>query len=390
MSKRKKVMYFISSNKKGIGGHYYSLKTTAEALEDVIDPLIVVIGKVKSPVIELTHIPKTYIYSNGWNVVAVVFQLINLIKKEKVDIVHSFDWQAFFYVRIMSFLFKIPQINTLPGGGNPIVYFPYSDNLILYSKENFTYFQLNKKFKESNLYCIPNRIGTLKEDTTRINKLSKYLDCSRKTFLRISRFALHYLESIKQAINLVVVLNKQGFKAQLIIIGTVEEQVVYDDIIKYIKSKNEKNIFIFTENYFTVNASELINIADFIIGTGRGLMESAAMSKVLLTPVKNSEYPALINEKNFIHFFSTNFSPRNQVADEKSRNLEEIKTLFKEPKKLQYLRLFSKEMFMRYFDITAKKREYDNLYNTVVYNSKHNIFEFIEHFLRQLRSVTRK
>ena len=388
--KNKKVMYLIASNYHGIGGHYYSVRTTAEALQEIIDPIIVVIGKTKSPVIELAKVPHINVYSNGWNIFMVIKNLIKIIREEKPDILHGFDWGVLFYARILGFIFKIPHINTLPGGGNPTAYYPYTKNLILYSQENFDYFKSHNKFKTTNLYLIPNRITALTKDQNRITMIKEKLDNSKKTFLRISRFALHYKESLKQAINLVEFLNKKGFKTQLLLIGTIAEKDTYNEIIEYIKIKKEANVYVFTEHLFTVNASELIDLADFVIGTGRGFMEASSRAKIMLTPIMGSEYPVLINEENFMGYFNTNFSPRNKLTiDDAEYNLANIISLLKKKEANMKAKEFSKAMFDKYFDINKKKDEYRQLYLSLEYEKKIYFFEFIEHFLRQFRSSIR-
>ncbi len=389
--KKLKIMYFIASNKHGVGGHYYSLRTTAEALDGIVNPLIVVIGKTQSPVIELTTVSHCHIYSNGWNILVSIYKLIKIMKKESPDVIHAFDWGIFLYARILGFLFRIPYISTLPGGGNPTAYYPYTKNLILFSQENFDYFQSSKKFKDSNLFLIPNRIAKLKQDPKRIAMIKEKLDSSNKTFLRISRFAAHYKESLKQAINLVSFLNKKGCKAQLILIGTIEDKEVYDDIITYIQLEKEANVHIFTAQLFTVNASELIDVADCVIGTGRGFMEATSRGKVMLTPIQGSKYPALINEVNFMDYFKTNFSPRNKFREKDvQHNLHNIISLLTNEDAFVKAQQFSKNVFDQYFDINKKKDEYDALYSSLKYDKKIHFFEFLEHFARQFRGAIRR
>jgi len=391
MPNKKKVMFLISSNKNVIGGHYYSLRTTAEALSSSIIPIIVSIGTNRSPILELSKVLYIHVYSNGWNNIGTIINMCKLIKEKQPDVIHGSDWGMPVFGRSLSFLYKIPYISTLPGGGNPTVFYPYVKDLILFSKENYDYFKTHKKFSKTNLYLIPNRITSIAQDQKRIEILKEKIEESRKTFLRISRFALHYKESIIQAINLVAFLNERGLNSQLIIIGTIEDRDVYNAIMSYIDAKKEKNIHIFTELLYTVNASELIDIADFVIGTGRGFMEASSRSKVMFTPVKNSELPVLINESNFLTYFNTNFSPRNILMDKDIEvNKKNIVTLLEDEDKIIEEKIFSENMFKKYFDITNKKEDYIRLYENLEYDKQIHFIEFLELCLRQLRAVTRR
>jgi UDP-N-acetylglucosamine:LPS N-acetylglucosamine transferase len=390
MKPKIKVLYLISSNKHGNGGHYYSLRTTAEALSDVIEPSIVVIGKTTSPVIESSSISHKYVYNNGWNNIISIVNIIKIIQKEKPDVIHGFDWGIPLFGRIASFLFKIPFVNTLPGGGNPTVYYPYVDNLILYSHENYKFFKSNKKFKNTNLYLIPNRVLAVKDDKSRLAELRKEIFRNKKTFLRISRFAEHYKESIMQAINLVTWLNNKNFDTQLVLIGTVEDQDVFNEIKNYLKLNDEKNVFIFTQELFTINASQLIDVADFVIGTGRGFMEASSKNKIMFTPIKGATLPVLIDEENFLRYFDTNFSPRNVLSEEGIKeNENKIFDLLSNENKMNETKVFSRKIFSQYFDINMKKEYYRDLYENIEYKNNLNSFELIELYLRQMRSTIR-
>jgi len=389
MKKRRKVIYLISTLGHGRGGHFYSLRTTAEALNSVIDAHIVNIGKCHSPVVDSAKVPHTTIYFTGWNFVSTIIILFKLIKKEQPDVLHSFDANAYLFAKTVSFFYKKPIVHTLCGGPNPTGYYPRVKNFILYSQENLDYMVDKKGFQDSVFFLISNRVAEIKLDSKRIELLRKSISSKHKTFLRIARFTDAYKNSMIQAINLNFFLNNKGFASQLIIIGAIEQDKIYKEILGYIKTKRIKNVHIITDDYFTVNASELIGIADCVIGTGRSFMEAASKGKILLTPVEDYEYPVLVMQENFNNFFKTNFSPRNKaVSYVKEKNLENIVKLFNNTKFFEENKRSSMFYFKEYFDINTKIDTYNEIYKNIFYD-KIFFTDTIVHFFRTIRNFIR-
>ena len=391
MPKRKKVMYFITKNTRGRGGHYYSLKTTVKALNEKIEPYIVTISKINSPETDELHVVDTTIYCNGWNFIYVVFALMRIVQKEKPAVFHAFDSSVLLFARIISYVYKIPLLYTKCGGENPAGFYPYAKEIILYSYENLEFFKSESKLKSSNFYLIPNRVGKIKKDEKRITLIREKIDLTKKTFLRIARFGSAYKKSIMQAIDLILFLNSKGIEVQLVLIGIIQEMKAYNEIIDYIGKHKKLRIYIFSEDEFTINASEMIDLTDCVIGTGRSLMEAASRNKILFTPVEESKLPVLITEKNFIEFFNTNFSPRNQLSkDLLNKNEKNILRLFESHEYFLKQQHFSKLVFEKYFNIDIKKEEYYHIYSRIKYDKTINILNFIEHFIRTIVSFFKK
>ncbi len=387
-----KIMYLIATLGHGRGGHFYSLRTTAESLDDIIDPYIVNIGKFHSPVIDSAKVPHETIYFNGWDLIGATISLIKIIRREKPDIIHTFDARILWFGRIMSRIYKIPLIHTIPGGPNPVGNFPFVKECILYSQENLDYFKKESKFQTSNFYLIPNRVNVIESDKDRIKLLKEKINPEKKTFLRIARFGPAYKKSMIQAIDLIFILNQKNIPVQLIFIGAIEDTSVHKEIVNYIQDVNlTDDIYIFTNDTFTINASELIEVADCVIGTGRGIMEAASQQKVLFTPVSDSKYPVLVTEDNFINFFNTNFSPRNHLSDSlKNKNVENTIEIMKDDSQLEKSKSFSEKVFKEYFFIDTKKKIYKNIYLNILYNNEISKLDYMENFLRMIKTFTRK
>ncbi len=229
-----KIAYLIRTfGHQGLGGHYNSLKVTAETMSEDIECVIINIGKVFSPVIQDSKIKSYFIYSNGYNMLSSIFELNKIILDEKITVLHSFDESAFFFGRMISFKNKLPHLLTKCGGPN-YRFYPKTDSLICYSQENFDYYKKSAKFDDTSVYLLPNRVTEFSSDFTLIKKLKeKYIKDSEVVMLRIARISKHYEKGFYQILDLVNELNKYSeVKIKLIFIGAIENYEVYSSLKK--------------------------------------------------------------------------------------------------------------------------------------------------------------
>src|SRR5690606_36599822 len=141
----------------------------------------------------------------------------------------------------------------------------------------------------------------------------------------ICRIGNSYKKSIKDSIRLIDVLSKHHLNAKLYVIGKVQDDNVYHELLKISARKAVEFII---EDQYTAEASKLVYLADAVIATGRGIMEASSLYLPILTPAINSDIPVLINAVNFDVFFKTNFSERNVMPEQGGlNNLESIKEL---------------------------------------------------------------
>lgn len=298
-----KIVYFITASRHGRGGHYYSLFETACKVSEHEEVLILSIGINSSPVLDT--FPGRYIHIDYTGLFSTLRKVISLIRKERPDVLHGFDTHSFFYARLISILNKVPAVLTRCGGPNP-KNFPINKEIIVYSIENFNFLKSLKKFRSSNLSLISNRVSIERQDYKKISEIKNELRLSSPTVLRIARITSAYKKSILQSIKLTHMLNEKGIQAKLVVIGAIQEQDVFEELIQY---KSDKIHFL-TKDEFTVNASRLIDVADFVVGTGRGFMEAAILNKTMLAPTANTSIPLLVNKNNVLDVFKVNFSPR--------------------------------------------------------------------------------
>lgn len=353
-----KIFYFISSLDHGRGGHFHSLNSTASALGR-LNSLVINIGLKPSPTIASSTTRSVFIYFNGLNIFFVFKKIISLVKKESPDIFHSFDASSHFFARSFGFVFNKPVFHTKCGGPNPKKYYPYATNLILYSQENEKHFKNHNKHCTSTIHFIPNRISPISQDINRIQALRQHVCSNGLVFLRIGRISKAYENTIMQSINLVNDLNLASTSRNiLIIIGAIQDKDIYDKIA----SKNSSDVYFITDDYFTENANQLVDVADIVIGTGRGLMEAAFLEKVLLVPNAGSRYPVFLTNGNFTDLFEKNFSPRGKV--ESSDDLSDILNIINNDDALNKCRQFSKNCYTTFFSIDEKIEEFIKLYTT--------------------------
>lgn len=310
------IVYFITTVGHGKGGHFHSLNTIANAVGETENVHVINLGIQPSEVLDKENYTVEFIKFTGYNFISVFFRIKKLIKGIKPNAIHAFDVESFAFSRLFSKHINQASFLNKCGGPNPKKYFPLSDNLVLFSKENKAYFESKERFNNTKVTLIPNRVRPVKLDRSRIEAFYTKHGKADLTLLRIARIGKHYHKSISQAINLVSWLKSKSLKVRLIVIGTIQSEVNLNAILEEIKAENlENDVIIETSDEFTYNASGMLDVGDVIIGTGRNFMEASSLNKMLLVPYKNSDYPLLVTDNNFEAIFATNFSPRTQVAN---------------------------------------------------------------------------
>ncbi|MCA0950242.1 hypothetical protein [Shewanella chilikensis] len=377
------MLYLAISNYKGChtgaGGHYYSLLVLYNALKEFGTKVEVIVFGDEKP-IALDVIDDEYI-----QVVKVLGLLPNLrnLKVESEDIIHSFDPVSHFSSRVISIKSKCKLVYTKPGGPNSKkslfginrnFYVPYSKDIICFSRENFDF--ISNKYRDVNLHLIPNRVGRITSDNTRIQELKEKIgiEAGTKVLLRICRIGTDYKRSIEQTIALADFFEMKGESLVTLIIGRVQHEDVYEDLLRRF---NEAHFI--TDDYFCRSASELIDIADYVVGTGRSFMEACYFDKVAFVPVNNSNMAVLVTDSNFERLFRNNFSPRNVAT---SAELEMNETAIK-----MLNTGFYRSKFDKFFGINGVLNKYLKIYE----NAKETRldYKFFHHFLVQSRFLTK-
>jgi glycosyltransferase involved in cell wall biosynthesis len=381
------VVYFITTVGHGKGGHFHSLNTIANAIGETENVHVVNLGVKPSEVLDQTNYNLSFINFNGYNFLSVLFRIKKLIRQLEPDVIHAFDVHSFAFSRLLSKSRKQASFLNKCGGPNPKKYFPVSDNLVLFSKENKAYFEKKERYNYTKLTLIPNRVRPVKLDRSRIEAFYAKHGKADLSLLRIARIGKHYHKSISQAINLISWLKAKGCNVRLIVIGTIQSETNYNAIVEAVKSKGlEKDVIIETSDEFTYNASEMLDIGDVIIGTGRNFMEASSLNKMLLVPYKDSDYPLLVTDNNFEAIFATNFSPRTQVTDfNEQDNLDSIYKALKSKEEST-----SKLWFEAYFNVKKGVDLYKNVYLNQDVPKNSNLIDTFANILYAIKTFVLK
>jgi glycosyltransferase involved in cell wall biosynthesis len=361
------AVFVIFNLRVGKGGHSFSLNATASTLSRELNNVKVIDISNNDSYVLSSKQSTTYVRLSF----AKPITLLKNIRKEiynEFDVIHCFDDFSYTLVRMAFFGKKLPIILTKCGGGNPKYYYPHSDYLICYSKENYSFFESNVNYPVVDL--LPNRLLTQKV-SVQTNKLD-YLNDFKVNILCISRINDYYEKKICQSINLLKLLVDNGVVASLTIMGTVEDINLYEQL------KNlclETNVVFITEDLFTKKASDYIHYFDCVIGTGRGFMEGAIASKLMFVPTSDTKYPALVQKHNIENYASLNFSQRG-IGDTDSSNLViQFIGLIEDDVKRNAYDVFIKKYSKDHFLIEGVKGEYLELYKQVIV--KPNRFKFV-------------
>ncbi|MDR6301793.1 glycosyltransferase family 4 protein [Mesonia maritima] len=357
-----KVLYLINGLGTGKGGHFHSLNHISREIAKLNQVKIIVLGPVRSEIIEENPFFYRRIRFNGLNMWSVKNELDSFFNFFKPDIIHCFDVSVYNIAKLLVNGNKYKFVLNKCGGSNP-PYFPYVENLILFSKENMKWFDNQNKKYAKNIYLIPNRVRAVNIKSVKDVEKNESLF----NFVRIARIGNSYKKSIRDSIKLVKELSRFRSKIKLYIIGSVEEESVLVELKEYAENAN---VVFLTDDKYTKEASQMLYLADAVIGTGRGLMEAASLALPVLTPASNSNYPILINKDNFDSFFETNFSPRNIVTDEvNNKNLSSIIKLIDNIDYRNKQSKYSLNLFLEKFDVKQVSTKYQNVYNIAIMNS---------------------
>lgn len=309
-----KILFLITASGKKTGGHMFSLYHIAHEIAKTHSVKIISFGEEESVVYSDSEL---YLSNckirNLKNLLNLNSQLIDRLNGFEPDIVHSFDDTAFLLSANLKIFRNSKLVFTKCGGKNPNgKKWIYADNLVLFSKENYTALESMKMYKNASLYLIPNRVKRI--ELISENDKSEIKDNSYFNFVRISRIGNNYIDSTKSLFKLVSELPVFQKKYRIYIIGRIENETRYLELVQLADDMNLDVKFITDSR--TQIASKMLYLADCVLGTGRSLMEAMSLGIPVLTPLKNSKYPTLVINENFDQLFSTNFSERNTETEE--------------------------------------------------------------------------
>jgi hypothetical protein len=380
---RMKIFFAVTTKGHGRGGHFYSLRATADALSSFAQVTIVNFGVTLSPILRGACGQLIDLSGRG-SIGNAVGKFQKLVFSEKPDVIHSFDLESLYFSREAALLCKVPLVHTRCGGANPRRYFPLLRNLIVYSKENAAYFAASRRHGKTKTHLIPNRVSEVHRDQERIASLRARQEPNTVTFLRISRIGEYYRRSLLGSARLVSQLNLRGVRARLLVVGVIQSEAVAADVL----SESSGYARIVSEDRYTQDAAQLIDIAEFVIGTGRGFMEAAMCGKIVLAPLQNREIPYVATLERLPEFFRQNFSERVilEKTDSEGDELQRIVELCAHSSVRDDLLANVKKYAREHFDVDAAKELHRDVYSSLQRSEPAAPFDRLLHRLIVARS----
>ena len=353
------ILFSVFSMNKGLGGHTRSMQQIMEEIGKTEKCFSIIFGQPKK-VSPNKSVNELYIDMRNYNYFKIRNKIKHFVTINRIDLIHSFDDFSYFLCQLGN---NLPRLLTRCGGPNPKKY-PTVKFLTCFSEENFNFFKAKKRYKNSFVFLIPNRIKNFECNLTLIKELEFHINKGPNDLilLRIARIGQHYIQSINQSINLLKKYQSENKdinrNIRLVVLGAIYEDVIYQNLLK--ENKNVENLYFVTTDKFTKEAKKIIDIADIIIGTGRGFMEASSKEKILFAPENGSRLPMLINKSNFENFFYHNFSERTEsvpgvIADFDLNKIIDLASV-----------IFPKDLYEKYFNIENGIPHYLEIYKKVI------------------------
>jgi hypothetical protein len=392
-----KVLYLISAYGKGSGGHFNSLNNIAQALQGYkgIDISIASIGNVASPVLKTNSRFLGNLEFKWYAFFTLNKKFKTLCQGQKIDVVHCYDGGTALIIMMLPFFWNTRIIHTKCGGPNERPYVAqFLHTVILFSKENLLSFNKNKRFAKAAIHLIPNRVFRKEVDVAALSKIYPK-DEQVFTFLRIARIGKTYQESILQSIQLVEEVQKINPAVKLIVIGVIEDEIIFDEIKAFTSVRNLSVEFL-TSPTFTSEASRFLYLADAVVGTGRGIMEAMSNDIPVFAPLNGRALPAFVNPDTFDTLFFRNFSQRNQMDDiTDAMIIDYAAQLSRKEVFYQEMLQFSSQTAAQNFLLTTEIQEkYHVIYQNVLQQKRGKLIAKnvipIARYLNALRNFTAK
>lgn len=381
-----KILAVIGSKVHGRGGHLYSCASITTAYHllnskgDSIDVCNIAIKR--SPIVESLSLNKYFIDVKEEGFLKSLKIFFQIVKKGNYDILHAYDDLSFAFVRIASLYFNKKNILTKCGGPNH-EHWPYSPNMILFHDENRDFYKVRKKHKNANMFVIPHRVVNDSQHKITVVLEREKLGLSQsQVILRIARIneGPHLLDAYLNILANFKKLHIDYPDIKLLIIGAIGSQKAYSilsDNINLINNFFKKDVVIVkTTDEYTINASRYIELADFVIASGRGAMEAMAKAKPVFISLNNNKI-VLITKVTVPEISYYNYSGR--ISENSNPNFDKhsieniIPILLKDNNYLNEIKQFSQNWYNENMNLNSAIELYEKVYQ-IAFNS-HNVIK---------------
>lgn len=367
----------------GRGGHYYSLKSMAEALD--LPYRIFVIGDFFPPAYEGA---KDVVFFKLGRLEAYKFNPRTCYDLDLVTFVHAYDNSSAIFASKCASYSMAPLIVTKPGGPPLRNYSVIFENMVVFHGQDNDLLEERKFIKPKRLGLIPNRVS--KNNIKYIERSKPFPENSENSIkiLRIARIGPAYKDSIRQSIKLFERLENVTGEGgvYLSIVGYIEDRVVYEQLKS--ESRFSPNINFFNSTEYCVNSSELIQYADVVVGTGRSFMEAMSYCKYVFFPVSDSCLPCFATPESYEKAFYKNFSPRVSSVDgvQSEASFDEFLSLLDDSKKRKEYFCWLNNSFEKNHDVVYGAEKLRKFYNSVKEN-KSSYLSYLKYYFWSLSIV---
>lgn len=365
------ILFFISIITHGRGGHVHSLMTTVHEVAKYHNCDIYAIGNGCDSTIKQSPYYCGAILVQGYNLSSIKRNVDHQIKWNTYDVIHFFDSASYLCLATHPKLESKRVVLTLCGGPNNFFY-PYCQHQIVFSSENFQWFQSYNKnvLPPQKMLLFPARVTKSQARKVINNQVYNFQDPSQFTFVKIARIGRFYYKSIKQSINLIKELVKRDtFSVRLLIVGVVESADYY---VKLRKLAKGYPIQFITESCYTKSAVDFFSIANIGIATGRGVMESLANDIPTMVANANRDFPALITTDTLKELFNKNFSERTYSSTLDETTLKRINQLVSCKSIYRDACIEAGDIFHNYFDLEG------NIFKLIEFYDSVSLFKYSE------------
>lgn len=330
----------IASRGHGSGGHFHSLMQVSSELSRSLNVGIVVLGT-RSPVLEDSPLLLGYV-PRGVGLLRLNRHFRGFVESFNPDVVHCFDTDSLNTIHFLPSLWNIPIVLNKCGGPNPKrLRWQYADCIVNFSLENHLWFKSNDHYADCGLFLIPNRVSGIHLTAAAHRTIQKE---DAFCFVRIQRIGA-YQKTVQDCFNLLERL-RHRYKVHFYLIGRVQSSQELGKLEAYVAERQLPVTFVTDKR--ASRGSELLYLADCVIGTGRSFMEAASLGVPVLAPARNLEVPVLVNEENFQSFFECNFSERTSFSPQEDPVLA-VESLIENRRAYEASSSAAKRLFEEYF-----------------------------------------
>lgn len=294
-----KLLYTIFSKNGTPGGHGFSFEHTLYALKDKVEIVVFLIGHRDGQIESLPY--NIFFFDSSFSS---LFRIRHAIQDERPDVIHCFDSDSYKFVSLATVGLSLKSVLTIAGGNTNPNYIPYCKDIILFSKETMMSYGTCNRFDSATLHYIPNRVVPSLLPKNQI-VTNKYF-----TFLQVIRLNTSKHLQILSSLEFLRKLRDNNIDSKLILAGTVNSPSEKIFIESFIKENKLDDRFSLITDERVCRGSELLPLADCVIGTGRSVMEAVILGKCVLVPVKELNFPVLLDRDNSDSLFEYNFSGR--------------------------------------------------------------------------------